>query len=612
MKRPALITLLTALFLAFSYPVLAEDTGWQTTTALVGESKYRDGFSHYDYVNPEAPKGGTLNKAARGGFDSFNPFIVQGEPPNGLNYFGGLLWDTLMEQGTDESSVSHPMIAQDFKHPADYSSATYRLNPKARWHDGKPIIAEDVKFSMETLKEFSPQHSAYFKNVKEVRVDNERQVTFIFDQKNNRELPHIMGDLPILPKHWWEGTDANGKKRDFIRSTLERTLGNGPYKIGKFTAGSSIEWERVEDYWAADLPVRKGRYNYDRIRYTFFKDENAQWEAFKKGGIDDYRDETSSRRWAIQYDFPAVKDGRVRKQDFEFGRAYVNLAIYLNTRRERFQDRRVRKALTWSFNFDRLNKDVFYGLYAHSTSYFGGTELSAKGKPSPAELEILEKYRGKIPDEVFTDEYVLPSYKSRRDERKHLRTALDLLKEAGWVRDGTKLVNEKTGEQFKIEIIATQQSSLRTMKPWMDSLKKLGIDASFRVIDTSQYINRYQKFDYDVFLRPTIQSNSPGNEQREYWSSAAADTPGSRNMAGIKNPVIDELIERIIYAEDREEQIALVRAMERILQFEYYGIPAWYAPVERYAIWDKIIVPEKQPLDAGVDPFSWWIDPEKS
>ena len=610
MIRTTIIALLTFAFAHAASNAFADENGWRTTTALVGKSKYEAGFKHYDYVNPQAPKGGTLNKAASGGFDSFNPFIVQGETPSGLTYFGGILWDTLMEQGSDEASVSHPLIAKDFKYPADYSSATYRLNPDARWHDGKPITADDVKYSMETLKEHSPRHNAYFKNVTEVKTDNERQVTFVFDQKDNRELPQIMGDLPVIPKHWWEGTDANGKKRDFSRSTLEVPLGNGPYRIGKFSAGSSIEWERVKDYWAADLPVRKGRFNFDRIRYTSFKDDSAQWEAFKKGGIDDYRRQSSARRWATQYVFPAVKEGKVRKQEFEFTRAYVNLAIYLNTRLPRFQDRRVRKALTWTFNFDRLNKDVFYELYARSTSYYGDTEIAAKGMPSPAELEILEEYRGKIPDEVFTEAFELPSYGERRDERRHLKTALDLFGEAGWVRKGTKLVNEKSGEQFNLEIIATQQSSLRSMKPWMDSLKKLGINATFRVIDTAQYINRYNKFEYDVFLRPTIQSISPGNEQREYWSSKAADTPGSRNMAGIKNPVIDELVERIIFAKDRETQVVLVKSLERILQFEYYGIPAWTAVVERYAFWDKIKVPKKQPANSGADPFSWWIDPK--
>jgi len=595
-----------------SQAVLADETGWQTTTALVGESKYKDGFEHYSYVNPDAPKGGTLNKAASGGFDSFNPFIVQGEPPNGLTDFGGILWDTMMQQGPDESSVSHPLIAKDFKYPADYSSATYRLNPNARWHDGTPITAEDVKFSMETLKEHSATHNAYFKNVTDVKIDNERQVTFIFDQKNNRELPHIMGDLPVLPKHWWEGTGPDGKKRDFTRSTLEPPLGGGPYKIGKFSAGSSIVWERVKDYWAADLPVNKGRFNYDRIRYTFFKDDNAMWEAFKKGGIDDYRAERRAKRWAREYTFPAFQQGRVRKVEFPFERAYITLMTYLNTRKPRFQDRNVRKALNWSFNFERLNKEVFFGLYDRPISYFGGTILSATGKPKAGELAILEPYRDKIPDEVFTDEYILPKYETRRDERKYLREALDLFAKGGWVSKDTKLVNAKTGEQFKLEIIGTQQSTLRVIKPWLDVMRKLGIDASFRVLDTASYIRRAQTFDYDVFLRPTIQSVSPGNEQRDYWTTTAADTDGSRNMAGIKNPVVDELVEKIIFAPNREEQINLTRALERILQFEYYSVPAWYAPVERYAIWDKIVVPEEQPADSGADPFSWWVDPDKS
>jgi len=312
MKFPIHSLLALSLLAASSAPSFAEGEEWQTSTSLVGTSKYAADFKHYDYVNPQAPKGGTLNSAAVGTYDSFNPFIVKGSSAAGLTFFGGILWDTLMSQSVDEPSVSHPLIAEAFKHPADYSTATYRLNPKARWHDGKPITAEDVKWSMETLKKESPQHVRYFANVSEVKIINDREVQFVFDQKGNRELPHIMGDLPVLPKHWWTGTDKDGKARDFTRSTLEPPLGSGPYKIGKFKAGSSIEWLRVEDYWAAHTPTRKGRYNFNKRVFRYFGDPNAIWQAFTKGGLQDIRSENRAQKWAKDYNFPAFKAGCVR------------------------------------------------------------------------------------------------------------------------------------------------------------------------------------------------------------------------------------------------------------------------------------------------------------
>ena len=589
----------------------ADDRVWRTSTTLIGPSKYAEEFKHFDYVNPNAPKGGTLNRAVFGTFDSFNPFIVKGSPAAGVTYQGGLLWENLMDKGLDEPASSHPLIAEAFTYPDDYSSATYRLNPNARWHDGKSITVEDVKWSMTTLKEHSAQYNRYFGDVKEVRIDNDREITFVFSEKGNRELPIIIGDLPVLPKHWWEGTDAKGNKRDFTRSTLEPPLGSGPYKISDFSAGSSIIWERVDDHWGKNLPVNIGRHNIGRYKYQYFGDRNAMWEAFKKGGLSDYRRENQSKRWATEYTFSAFKDGDVRKVEFPSTGGYIVNMFQMNSRRKLFKDRRVRKALVWALNFEQMNEDLFFSLYSRSTSYFGGTELAATGLPSAEELKILEPYRGKIPDEVFTDEFSVPQYKSRRDRRKHLGTALGLLKEAGWVQKNSKLVNGVTGAPFKFEILASSPSAERTWSPWINSLRLLGIEAQLRIVDPSQYIQRVTNFEFDVVGVPSQQSVSPGNEQREYWTSKSANQPGSRNYIGASNEAIDALVEQIIFAKDRQTLIYTTRALERILQFEYYAVPAWYSAKEWYALWDHIQITKKQPEYYGFDPFSWWIDPDK-
>ncbi|MDD9908954.1 MAG: extracellular solute-binding protein [Ahrensia sp.] len=610
MKRflPVLASLLVAATATVSF---ADDRVWRTTTSLIGESRYADGFTHYDHVNPDAPKGGTLNVAATGTFDSFNPFIVQGTVANGINYQGGLLWDLLMDKALDEPSASHPMIAEAFTYPDDYSQATYRLNPDARWHDGTPITVEDVKWSMETLKEHSPQYNKYFGDVQEVRIDNEREVTFIFAQKNNRELPLIMGDLPVLPKHWWEGTGPDGKKRDFTRSTLEPPLGSGPYKVGSFQAGSSVIFERVKDYWAADMPTAKGRFNFDRIRFTYFKDPNALWEAFKKGGFEDIRLENRAQRWSTEYTFPAFKQGLVKKEEFKEVSGHAMTGFFLNARRPQLSDPKVREALTLAMNFERMNADLFFGKYTRTRSYFGGTELEPKGKPQGRELEILEAYRGKIDERIFEEPFQLPVYAERADERRFLRKALSLLKEAGWEQRGTELVNAETGEPFKIEILGFDPSRDRVNAPWSRSLERLGIDVSFRVVDTSQYIQRLNNFDYDVIFHGVQQSQSPGNEQREYWSSAAAKEPGSRNYSGISDPVIDELIEKLILAKDRAELVAMTHALDRLLVHGFYVVPGWYLDADWVAYWDKFGIPRPQPPYQGHDPYSWWIDPEK-
>lgn len=602
--------LMLAAFAGGLQAALADE--WRTTSSLIGESKYGDNFQHYDYVNPDAPKGGTVNSVVLGTFDSFNPYIVQGSPAAGFAQFGGgLLYDTLMEQATDEGSTSHPLIADAYKYPADYSSATYRLDPRAKWHDGQPITTDDVIWSFQVLKANSPQYSRYFENVTEAVAISDREVEFHFNQKGNRELPKIIGDLVVLPKHWWEGTDASGKKRDVTRPTQEPPLGSAAYKIASFKPGSEIIWQRVPDYWAAKLPVKIGRENFDRQRFTYFLDDNAAWQAFTKGGLDDIKPENSSRRWNTAYNFPAIQAGDVIKKEFKTASPEPMQAFMLNTRRPLFQDRLVRAALMYPFDFETMNRTLFFGSNTRTSSYFQGTELASSGLPQGKELEILKQYRDKLPPEVFTQEFKLPVYDTPQAERKYLKTAVDLFAKAGWVIKGGKMVNAKTGEPFKFEILGWNDTDQVIASPYIANLRKIGIDATLRLIDQTQYINRVTHFDFDVVTSILGQSDSPGNEQRDFWSSKAADSPGSRNYAGIKNPVVDALVDRIIYATDRDDLVAATHALDRVLLWNFYVVPQYYRAVVWLAYWNKFGMPEKQPAYSGVDQNSWWIDPAK-
>ncbi|MER9023445.1 extracellular solute-binding protein [Mesorhizobium sp. M0815] len=602
--------LMLAAFAGGPQAALADE--WRTTSSLIGESKYGDNFQHYDYINPDAPKGGTLNSVAPGTFDSFNPYIVQGSAAAGFVPFGGgLLYDTLMEQATDEGSTSHSLVAEAYKYPADYSSATYRLDPRAKWHDGQPITVDDVIWSFQVLKANSPQYSRYFENVTDAVAISDREVEFHFSQKGNRELPKILGDLVVLPKHWWDGTDANGKKRDVTRPTLEPPLGSAAYKIASFKPGSEIVWQRVPDYWAAKLPVKIGRENFDTKRYTYILDENAAWQAFTKGGLEDINAENSSRRWSTAYNFPAIKQGDVIKREFKTESPEPMQGFALNLRRPQFQDRRIREALTDVLDFESMNRTLFFGLNTRTSSYFQGTNLASSGLPKGKELEILEQYRDKLPPEVFTEEFKLPVYDTPQAERKYLKSAVDLFAKAGWVIKGGKMVNAQTGQQFKLEILGRDPTDEVIANPYVDNLRKIGIDAALRIVDPSQYVNRTRSFDFDMVTGIFPQSDSPGNEQRDFWSSKAADAPGSRNLMGIKDPIVDALVDRVIYATDRDDLVAATHALDRVLLWNYYVVPQWHRPVVWLAYWNKFGMPEKQPAYLGVDTDSWWVDPVK-
>lgn len=601
---------------------------WHGTSSLIGESRYGSDFQRYDHVNPQAPKGGTLNATVIGTFDSFNAYVVQGTGAAGFAAFGGgLLYDTLMEQSIDEAGVSHALTADAYKYPSDYSSATYRLDPRARWHDGKPITVEDVIWSFTVLKANSPMYNRYYENVTEAVAVGEREIEFRFDQKGNRELPKIIGDLAVLPKHWWEGTDPRGNKRDITRPTLEPPLGSAAYKVESFRPGSEIVWTRVPDYWAASLPVKIGRENFDRRRYLYFQDDNAAWQAFTKGGFEDIQMEMSSRFWATRYTFPAFTAGDVIKKEFPAKSRASMQGFAMNMRRPKFQDVRVRQALTWAYDFETANRTTFFGFNTRVQSYFVGSELASSGLPEGQELEILNQYKDQLPPEVFSKPYTLPVYEQPapkegdrpqpapltppQPERNHLREAVRLFGEAGWRVQGGKLTNEKTGEVFAIEFLGRSETDEIICGPYINMLRKLGINANLRIVDPTQYVNRVRDFDFDMMTTVPAQSESPGNEQRDFWSSRAAETPGSRNLAGIRNPVVDALVERVIFAADRDDLVAATRALDRVLLWNFYLVPQYTRPVVWLAYWNKFGVPENQPDYIGPDMESWWIDPQK-
>ena len=592
----------------------AAEPEWRHATSLLGEPKYGAGFKHFDYVNPDAPKGGTLNQTSEGSFDSLNPYVVQGTPASGLGALGGgLLYDTLMSQSLDQVGTNYPLIAQSLAYPDDFSWVKFKLDPAAKWHDGQPITVDDVIWSFNVLKAQSPLYNKYYHDVEKAEKTGDGEVTFTFASGGNRELPNIMGDLVVLPKHWWEGTDTSGRKRDIAKPTMEIPLGSSAYKIESVAPGKTIVWGRVENYWGKDLAVNVGRNNFGHIRYEYFRDQNASWEAFKKGGFEDYRGEASIGRWMRGYDFPAVERGDVIKAMFPLRSSGRMQGFLINTRRDKFKDPKVREALNWAYDFESMSKNLFFGQYKRINSYFAGSELASSGLPGGKELEILETVKDAVPAEVFTKEFKLPVYDTPQSQRDNLRHAVQLLREAGYDQKNGKLVNTQTGQPLTIEFLADDPNDERFIGPFTANLRKLGIEAQIRVVDSAQYTARLNDFDFDITTPNVVMSQtlSPGNEQRDFWSSAAADTPGSRNYMGIKNPAVDKLVDRVIFAKDRDELVAATHALDRVLLWNYYVVPQWYDDRIKIAYWNKFGMPEKQPEYSGIDPFSWWIDTAK-
>ena len=567
--------------------------------AMHGEPKYGPGFTHFDYVNPNAPKGGSVVYGTTGDFDSFNPFILKGRTAVGI----GALYESLTVGSSDEAFTEYGLIAETIEWPEDRSWVAYTLRPEARWQDGVPITVEDVIFTLEILKtKGHPFYQFYYANLVNAEKIGPRKVKISFSGEPNPELPLITGQMTILPKHYWEN-------RDFEETTLEPPLGSGPYKIKSFDQPSSITYERDPNYWGRNLPLNIGQVNIDTIRYDYYTDRAVLREAFKGGEIDMFS-ENVAKDWAQSYNIPAVEQGLIKKREIPDENPQGMQAFIFNTRRDIFKDKKVREALGYAFDFEWSNTNLFYNAYTRTDSYFENSELASSGLPSGEELEILSKYRGRVPDEVFTETFAPPKTDGSGNIRGGIRNALALLKEAGWeVKDG-KLTNLETGNAMSFELLLISPAFERVVLPFSKNLERLGVETTVNTIDSAQYQKRLETFDFDMIITTWRQSLSPGNEQRNFWSSSSADTDGSRNFAGIKDLVVDELIELIISAPDRDSLIARTRALDRVLLWNHYVIPNWHLNKYRIAHWDKYAAPKIKPkYSSGVG--TWWIDPEK-
>lgn len=589
----------TASAIAFAGTAIAAE-GERTVhgLSLFGTLKYGPQFDRFDYANADAPKGGTLRLSAIGGFDSLNPFILKGKPAQGA----GLIYDTLLKSSRDEPSSEYGLLAEKVEYPADFSWVIFNLRPEARWHDGKPVTPEDVIFTFNALTEKgAPHYRYYYANVVKAEKVGTHAVRFEFDAPGNRELPLIMGQLPVLPEHYW-------RERDFAASTLEPPLGSGPYRIGKVEAGRYMTVERVADYWGNTLPVNIGANNFDEIRFDYYRDDTVALEAFKAGNFD-VRIESSAKNWATAYDFAAVRRGKVKRAELTTKNAEPMQAFVLNTRRDKFADPKVRRAFNHAFDFEWANRNLFYDQYSRTMSYFQNSELAASGLPDSEELTLLEPFRDQLPPELFTTPYQPPKTDGTGTNRKGLRTAQKLLADAGWrVHDGI-LTHQASSTPMVVEFLVVQPTFERVVAPYIQNLERLGMKASIRLVDPAQYQNRLDSFDYDIIIGSWRNSLSPGNEQREYWGSAAAERNGSRNLAGVKNPVVDAMIDKIIFAEDRHALVTASRALDRVLLWGHYVVPQWYTPVSRIAYWQGIQFPDPAPDYSIGFPELWWRAP---
>jgi microcin C transport system substrate-binding protein len=574
--------------------------------AIVGDIKYPPGFPHFDYVNPAAPKGGDINLSASGTFDSFNPILDKGELAAGLSPRLSLVTETLLKPSMDEVDAVYGLLAEAVSYPSDYAYATFRLRPEAQWADGVPVTPEDVIFSFDKFKDLNPLYTTYYTHVLKAEKTGEREVTFTFDEKNNRELPIIVGELDIVPKHWWTSNGPDGKPRDISRTTLEPILGSGPYRIASFAPGAKVVYELRNDYWGKDLNVNIGYNNFRTQTYTYYADLDVEFEGFRSGAID-YWAENSAMRWARSYDFPAVTDGRVKRQvlDNEYKTSGILIGFIPNMRREMFKDVRVRKALNYAFDFEELNRTIFFDQYKRIDSYFYGSELASQGLPEGKELEILKSFGSDVPPEVLTQEYKNPVGGGGGQLRDNLRAALALLKDAGYELRNGKMVFATTGAPLRFEILLNGPTIERVAIPFADNLKKIGIEVSVRTVDSAQYANRVRSFDYDMIYLGWAQSLNPGNEQRDFWGSQSVKQEGSRNYAGISNPAIDKLINQIIFAKDRDALIPTVKALDRLLLAGGYTVPGYTLRSSRIAFWDKFDHAELPTYAIGF-PSIWW------
>jgi microcin C transport system substrate-binding protein len=585
-----------------------DDASWEHGISLLDNPKYPAGFAHFDYVNPAAPKGGSARRAAIGTYDSFNMVVagVKGILAQGIE----TIYDTLLVSSLDEVASGYGLIAEAVRYPADFSWVSFRLRPGAKWHDGRAISPDDVIYSLEVFKRLHPLLASYYRHVVRTEKFGEDEVRFVFDAPGVRELPQILGELTVLPKHWWEGVDDSGKRRDISQTTLEPPLGSGAYRIRTFEPDRSIVYELVPDYWARNLPINIGTANLRELRFDYFRDASVAFEAFRAGELD-WHSENVAKNWATEYDFPAVLKREVVREEFPIRSVGTMQAFAFNIRRPKFRDPRVRRAFNFAFDFERINRELFYGAYTRISSYFDGTELSCAGLPEGRELELLQEVRAEVPPEVFTSPYWNPVNNSDAAERGNLLEAMRLLSQAGFEVKDLVLIDPTSGQQLEVEFLIGDQSLERIALFYQPLLQRLGINVTVRSVDDVQYVNRLRDWDFDIVIANWEESLTPGNEQRDYWGSRAADAAGSRNLVGIKNPAVDALIERIVFAESRDHLVAATKALDRVLLWNHYVVPQWNSRAMRIARWDRFGHPGRMPkYGLSAFPMLWWWDEE--
>ena len=602
--RSVVAALAALLLVALVVPRIAPAAGGKVTVAhglsMYGDLKYGPGFTRFEYTAPAPPKGGAVKLAALGTFDSLNPFILKGVAAAGI----AELFDTLMVQSADEPFSEYGLLAEAVEVPEDRSWVAYTLRPGARFHDGSPVTPDDVIWTFEALKtKGHPFFRSYYAKVVRAEKVGSRTVKFTFSPGDNRELPLIVGQMSVLSRAYWT-------THDFGKTTLEPPLGSGPYTVASVEPGRSITYRRVKDYWGARLPVNAGRNNFETIRFDYYRDGTVALEAFKAGAYD-FRQENVAKNWATAYDVPAVRDGLIKKELIPNEVPTGMQGFVYNTRRPVFADRRVREALGYAFDFEWTNKNLFYGAYTRTKSYFSNSDLASRDLPSREELRILEPFRGKVPDEVFTKAHEPPTTDGSGEVRQNLRIAFGLLEQAGWVVRGGKLVDARTGEPMTFEILLDQPDFERITLPFVKNLERLGVTAHLRTVDTAQYQHRLEDFDFDMTVKVWAESLSPGNEQRDDWTSEAARTPGSQNLAGIRDPVVDRLVDLVVAAPDRSSLVARSRALDRVLLWGFYVIPHWHIQAFRVAYWDKFGRPRIAPKYTLGFPDTWWVDPTR-
>jgi len=594
-----------------------------------GDLKYSEGFAHFDYVNPDAPKGGRLSQigtAGRTTFDSFNAFLLKGDAAQGLS----LLFDSLMVRANDEPDAVYGLIAKEAEVADDKLSVTFYMRPEAKFSDGTLVTADDVVFSFETLKEKGhPQFGFALKDVVNAEALDPATVRYTFKGDLTRDLAMEVAVLPVLSKAYYS-------KVDFTKTTLDAPLGSGPYKIDKYKAGTHVTYKRRPDYWAKDLAVNRGRFNFDVVRYEYFRDRTSELENLKSGNYD-LREEFTSKDWATAYDIPAVKDGRLKKRILKDASPSGAQGFFLNTRLDKFKDARVRKALDLAFDFEWSNKNLFYGLYKRTASFFENSGMKAEGLPTAAELALLDPFRDKLPKAVFEAPYVPPKNDGSGNVRKNLQQALALFKEAGWslVQENKKVANDSCGffcqffgggdkqittktlrnakgKTFDIEFLIYDSSFERVIAPYIKNLEAIGVQATIRRVDPAQYERRVKSFDFDVVTQRYIMRLTPGVELKNYWSSSAANADGSFNLAGIADPVVDALIAKVMAAKTRSDLVTAARAIDRVLRASHYWVPHWYKASHNVAHWDRFSWPPKKPdYNRGIID-TWWFDSAKA